>query len=366
MSQLPTAIRKAAVLVGALDDRSAEALLNQMGPEMAAKVRSALVELDDIAADEQQAVIAEFLRGGSREDCQTDISEGVELDESLLRRIEQPAGETAGRANPPATDCFEFLRRISSRHIAQVMRREQPQTIAVVVSRLDAAQAAQLLEALPSDLATDVLEKMAWLVEPSTEVLADLEQQLRRDLAPYSRGGAARTQSLSNLSTVLGAMDAASRSRVLERLAERDQALSRKLGFEQPTGGRNGGGFSGVTSFRYRLERPEPSPRRVAPLVDFDDFAAFSDETLRRVFAAADAKVVMLALTGADETLIARIVRQLPPRAAAAFRARLKNPGAVRIRDIESAQQQLADLARQLVEQGVISLPDSRHFAAAA
>jgi flagellar motor switch protein FliG len=64
--------------------------------------------------------------------------------------------------------------------------------------------------------------------------------------------------------------------------------------------------------------------------------------------------------------LIARIIRQLPRRAAAAFQARLKHPGAVRIRDIEIAQQQLADLARQLVEQGVISLPDSRHFAAAA
>jgi hypothetical protein len=197
-------------------------------------------------------------------------------------------------------------------------------------------------------------------------VLADLEQQLRRDLAPYSAGGAVRPQSLGNISAVLGAMDVASRARVLQGLAERDRTLSQELGYEQTYRGRTGGSDTGVTSFRYRLARPEPAQRRVAPLVDFDDFAAFSDETLRRVFAAADSKVVLLALTGADDALIARIVRQLPSRAAAAFRARLKHPGAVRIRDIESAQQQLADLARQLVEQGVISLPDSRHFAAAA
>ena len=57
MSKLSPSIRKAAILVATLDDRAADTLLEQMGDEMAARVRSALVELDDIPAAEQQAVL---------------------------------------------------------------------------------------------------------------------------------------------------------------------------------------------------------------------------------------------------------------------------------------------------------------------
>ena len=59
---LPTTLRKAAILISTLDERSAEALLNQMDAEQAAKVRSALVELDNIAQGEEQQVLAEFLQ----------------------------------------------------------------------------------------------------------------------------------------------------------------------------------------------------------------------------------------------------------------------------------------------------------------
>ena len=60
--QLSPSLRKAAVLISALDEPTAERILQQMGADDAAKVRSALVELDDIPAEEQQQVLAEFLQ----------------------------------------------------------------------------------------------------------------------------------------------------------------------------------------------------------------------------------------------------------------------------------------------------------------
>src|SRR5215471_6132775 len=58
---LSPALRKVAVLVSALDADAADAVLAQVGVEDAAKIRSALVELDDISSDEQQEVLAAFL-----------------------------------------------------------------------------------------------------------------------------------------------------------------------------------------------------------------------------------------------------------------------------------------------------------------
>jgi flagellar motor switch protein FliG len=208
---------------------------------------------------------------------------------------------------------------------------------------------------------------MAWLVEPTDDVLQVLAQQLRHNLEPHLNCARGRAQSLAGLHAVLNAMDHAARARVLEGLASRNRSLSRHLGHQAASNPPPASSSSqDVVSFRYRLERPDDRPRRVDSLVDFDDFAAFGDPAICRIFAAADPQVVLLALTGADEALLARILRQFPPRDAARLRARLNHPGPVRLRDIEAAQEQLADLARRLAEQGVIELPVTRHFAAAA
>jgi flagellar motor switch protein FliG len=374
MTQLPTAIRKAAILVSTLDDQAADALLAQMGDEMAARVRNAMMELADIDTGEQQAVLAEFLRGGNKSNSAADAaslsgSGGVEFDESLLARIDEPSRSTPSAASPASrqgSNPFDFLADAPPRSVAEILAREQPQTIAVVVSRLSPDLAAQLLESLPPALATDALERMAWLDEPAAEVLADLAHQLRCALAPYLRVGAERSQALAGLHAVLGAMDHSSRTRVLSGLAARNRSLSRQLGHPHSAAARTPvESEPEVISYRYRLARPDECQRHMT-LVDFDDFTTFSDETIRRILAAAEPQMVLLALTGADESLLARILRQLPPRAAATLRTRLNHPGAVRLRDIEAAREQLADLARRLAEQGVVVLPGSRHFAAAA
>ncbi|MDX1947348.1 MAG: FliG C-terminal domain-containing protein [Pirellulaceae bacterium] len=371
MPERPAAIRKAAILVTALDERSAESLLGQMGTEMAARVRNAMMELDDIPAAEQEAVLAEFLRGklgrpAADEGVELELSSQVEPARSVDRNLEHPSA--ASTESPDSAGHFGFLATVPPRQVAEALSREQPQTISVVVAQLEAAVAAQILESLAPDLATDVLERMAWLDEPADDVLQVIEQQLRRTLAPWlagDRGG----KGLAGLQAVLGAMDQSARGRVLAGLAQKNRSLSKQLGAaadDRPTAGHS------VASFRYRLAAPEfpaqsryPQASDDSSLVDFDDFAALEDDALRRIFAAADPEVALLALTGADEALLSRITRQLPARGAAALRSRLNHPGAIRLRDIELARQHLADLARQLAAEGRIVLPGSRHFAAA-
>jgi flagellar motor switch protein FliG len=83
MTQLSPAIRKAAVLVSTLDERAADALLDQVPAETAARVRRALMELGDVPAEEQQAVLAEFFQGGKvapRSAEHHNDDPGVELD----------------------------------------------------------------------------------------------------------------------------------------------------------------------------------------------------------------------------------------------------------------------------------------------
>jgi flagellar motor switch protein FliG len=372
MNKLSPSIRKAAILVSTLDDRAADALLEQMGDEMAARVRSALVALEEIPAEEQQAVLTEFFAGNRPAAASVRSGDArVELDISLVPRIDEPA--PAEPTSRPDQRPFAFLEDVPPHETARVLARESAQTAAVVMVQLEARLAAELLESLPADLATDALERMAWLDEPAADVLADIERQLRLELAPQLPPHK-RPDSLTGMQALLGAMDADARDRVLAGLGQRNVRLARQLGYVRDD--------SKTAVTRYRVERLSNDTRvnpphreanasrspvkHPAPLVEFDDLLTLSDEALRRVFAAADPKVVLLALTGAPEALLARILGQLPAADAATLRKRLNHPGAMRLSDIETAQEQLAAVARRLAEEGAIVLPSSRHFAAAA
>jgi len=334
MPPLSPTLRKAAILISALDDRTADALLDQIGPQDAAKVRSALVAAGDIPADEQEAVLAEFLqtKGGAAAD---DVA--LEIDPARPESAPQhAAGPT--HAESTAAGPLAFLCEVAPQALARVLRTEQPQAVAVVVSSLSAELAAELLERLPQELATDALERLAWLDEPAAEALADLARTLRQQLGPHLGSAAANRQSRAHQNAIRTAL----------------AARRRQVGPSLP-----------VSIERYRLESAVESVQP-AGLVEFNELAQFDEESLRRVFAAADPQLALVALTGADERLVARILRSLPSGDAAVLRQRLEHPGPIRLREIEHARQSLSAIAARLARAGEITLPQSIRFAAAA
>lgn len=362
MHRLSPSIRKAAILVSTLDERAADALLAQMGDEAAARVRSAVVALDDIPAAEEQTVLAEFIAGqASPAKVEANDDPGVELD--VLLSDQDSANNSNQVSVVDQLGPFAFLQSVPPQETARLLTCEGAQTIAAVMAQLDPQLAAQLLESLPAELATESLERMASLDDPSPDALAEIAEHLRHELMPFAYTEQ-RPASLAGLHTLLAAMDENARDRVLSGLRLRNARLAHQLGYEHRT--------SGPT--RYRVESlaselPAALPRRSAlpaPFIEFEDLLTLSDDALRRVFAAADPKIVLLALTGAPELFLARIIRQLPSADAATLRKRLNCPGPVRLSDIAAAQEALADVARRLAESGAIVLPGSRHFAAAA
>src|SRR5262249_4179694 len=149
-----------------------EAILQQMSDDDGAKVRRALVELDDIPPDEQRQVLAEFLReqGAPAWAAMTDDDVALEIDPAIEAAAAPMTAPTAPAA--PAGDelPFEFLRHVDAKAIAVVLHHEQPQTVAVVVAHLPPGHAAAVLEELPAPLATEALERTAWLDEIALEV----------------------------------------------------------------------------------------------------------------------------------------------------------------------------------------------------
>jgi flagellar motor switch protein FliG len=385
MKPLSPSLRKAAVLISALDEATADALLAQMGPDEAAKVRRALVELNDIPGEEQQQVLADFFQrqGLSRpeynnrsDDVSLELSSAGEQIEATTTADDSDKTSAVAESHLASASPFDFLQQIAPQSLAAVLSREHPQTVTVIIAHLPPEQAADLLEQLPTSLATSALERMASLHELAPEVMSDLARALRDQLTPLFNKPGVKPPSLDRLGAVLEAMDYRQRERVLLQLSERNAALLGHLGLS----GAASTTFKPkpkIAAFRYRLASDVATIKWAdqlgsshghverTVLVTFEDFPSLDNSSLKTIFAAADPQIVLLALTAADAALVTRILSQLPAAEAAVVQQRLEHPGPIRLREIEQARQELAAIASRLAREESIPLPVSARFAAA-
>jgi flagellar motor switch protein FliG len=404
-------LRKAAILIDSLDQQAADALLDQMEPPQADRVRRALLSLGDVAEDERDLVIAQFL--GRREapsvqperpDSAMDDS-GIEIDESLAARFVTDDREVEEEPPPPPSPAmrFQFLGEADGEMIVPFLRDENPQAIAVVLAHLPPERAADVLSRLAPALQAEVVRRIVHLDATSPEVLRDVEQELGSRLFDQLQKLRRRTAGVTAMRQILGATDVSNRQNLLAILAGNDTAMAEQLlasyGQDEspPTsesvagrsgagrdrtaagaatfGGSHGHATAGKGTNRREADPPTmtkhpPNPARDPgpttndtprpPTFKFDDLARLSDDALTAVFAPVAVDLAELALVGADEQLVRRVLRRMPAAKATAINARLRRLGPMRLSDVERAQQEIARIADRLVRCGRIEPAGSR------
>lgn len=379
-------LRKAAILVSSLDTQSADALLDEMPAEDAARVRNAILELGDIDPREQQQIMKEFVRHNPQRTA--DRSSGVELDPSLLAKIHDPSAAApaspAEAASPSSVPPFAFLAQIEAEELARVLVREHPQTAAIVISHLSPSRAADVLRRFPAGLQSMTLIRIARLESLAPDVIRDIEHEMQSWFATRrQRQEPVQEQGVATIRAILDAASSTERQQLLTELARQDQSLAQHFGTAPesslPTSAVEGGSAWPVspdaqtTGGEYdewsSLEFPiapveEPKPQR-RPL-EFADLEKLDDAALAQILRVSSPQTALLALAGASHDFVQRIRRQLSPREAALFERRLQQLGPIRLDDIERAQLRLADTAQQLIDAGEIAMPPIERFAVAA
>lgn len=351
-------LRKAAILVSALDPAAADQLLDQMGEQQAARVRHAVMELDDVDAAEQEAILAEFFGQPAAPD---NLDNGVELAISSSS-LSQPAKRT-GSEEP--THRFEFLHHAASGDLARGLRHEHPQLIAIVVAYLSAEKSAELLGYLPSELREEVLNRLAELDDADAEVIAELEQSLQRMFAGAKRQQRRSGPRHDHLQAILGHLRLNSPGVVAERPLRTTAG-----GFSSASRPLNNY-VSGPAASIVRPSLGSSASRGEAdstalPTIAFEQLLSLGAEEFFAVFEEADPRVVMLALAGAPRRLFERYLAQFSTARALEFERHLEQLRPLRLRDVEAAQKQLAILAGRHRQTAESAAEKSRRFAAAA
>jgi flagellar motor switch protein FliG len=323
-------IRKAAILVSSLDRAAADRLLEQMTPEQARAVRDAVIDLGDIAPEDQRRIVDEFFR--VRPLVPDPHPAGIELDGQLARQWSHGAGEpspepawedpreTPADEGPP----FRFLREAEAEKLVRILRGERPQTVALVLSHLSPEQAGRVLVRFAPADQTEIVRRLVDLEETDPGVLREVEDAIQSRLSEQVQMHRRRVAGISAVAGIIEASGGHVASEILENLACHDRQLADRLG-------------------------PEP--------VEFDDLAALDDRSLGAVLAEVEPELLMLALVGAPPVLIGRLLRPLSEREARRVRRQLDHLGPTRLSDVETARRELAELARRLAAAGRVRLP---------
>lgn len=390
--------RKAAILIDTLDLQSADALLDQMNEELAAQIREAVMDLRDVDPAERDRIVQQFM-GGPKTPAD-DLADGVELDPSLVTKLASRPDEPVANIVEDSAP-FRFLHETTGESLAALLQHEHPQTVAVVVSNLPSARAADMVGRLSPDLQADVLSRVADLDETDPEIIQEIEREIQTSLESELRMTQRRTAGVAAVRSILEAADTIDRDVILSNLSRHDTRLAAQIDPRRPDVikqtetkiaeklvpdvaankskvAKQSFAYSRVKSDSRSGVRPTSDDEmpRVVPKrrdasrnkieVSFEDLANVDDGVISQILRAADPSMTILALTGAKPQFVDRIMRKLPSREAKQLRIQMQTTGPLRLSDVDHAQKYLADLAASLAAEGKIRLAVFPRFAAAA
>jgi flagellar motor switch protein FliG len=308
-------VEKAAAFLSLIGEDSATQIFKHLDPLDLARVIPMMAkvkippELADVVLKDFCDKTGSVMRGVDEEYIKDVLVKafGQESAKKLIDKIESGAS------------AFDVLRWLDTGAIANMLSREHPQTIAIILAHLEPTQAAEVMAKLPENLKIDVSLRIASLDQISPTILNDLEDVLQSQLQSYTRGK--KIGGIRTVSEILNQMDRASEDLILKNIEEKDQILAdeiRKLMFT------------------------------------FDDLIMIEDKGIQMVLKEITTDDLSLALKMAADELKAKIFKNMSQRAVNILKEEIEAKGAVKISDVEKAQMNIVRVARRLEEEGKI------------
>ncbi|WP_291983023.1 flagellar motor switch protein FliG [Luteitalea sp.] len=316
-------VRKAAILTVLLGEHASGELFNHLNEEEIELIAREVALLGPVPAATATEVLEEFHQMWKAAEYVT--KGGVEYASKLLVKSLGP--DLAKRVLDRVVKTFESsmaftgLEKADPQQLSKFIQSEHPQTIALILAHLKPGPAAQLMQSLPEDLRVEVVTRMANLEEISPEVISRISSVIEQRLKSL---GASTHESYGGVRAVaelLNRIDRSISQPVLEAIESQTPDLA--------------------VSIRHLM-------------FVFDDLLHVDDNALREIVQRADKKVLTVALKGTSEDIRNRFFQNMSKRAVDMIREEIELLGAVRLREVEKAQQEVVGIARKLEEEGLL------------
>ena len=309
-------VQKAAALLITLGPAAASQILKFFQEEEIEQITYEISRMSSLSNGVKETILAECYH-------MSFVSEGVstggmEYVRDMLSRAlgNQKAQEYLERIRIRTQGApFDFLDEADPAQLANTLKNEHPQTVALIVSHLKAAKAAALIANLDEHLQGEVANRIAIMDRVSPDVIKEVENGIRNNLSSLLTQDYASSGGIPSLVSILHQVDRGTEKTIMDALDDRQPQVAEEV--------------------RQKM-------------FIFENITTLDDRAIQRILREVDNKDLILALKGASEDVQNLIFRNLSKRAADLLREDLAIMGPVRLRNVEEAQQKIVAVIRQL------------------
>lgn len=315
---------QAAILLMSLGEAEAAAVLQHMGAKDVQKIGQAMAALSDVTRDKVNYVVERFTG-----ELGTHTSLGVGADDYVRRVLVTALGEDKANGLIDRillgrnSKGLEALKWMEPRAVAELVRNEHPQIVAIVLAHLDSDQAAETLGMLPERSRSEVTLRIARLDGIQPAALKELDEIMEKQFSGGSNIKSSSVGGVKVAANILNLVDTATESDILSRITEADPALAEQI---------------------QEL------------MFVFDDLGDVDDRAIQTILREVSSDVLGTALKGADPRVRDKVLKNMSKRAGEMLVEDMEARGPVRVADVETAQKEILQVARRLADAGEIQL----------
>ena len=317
---------KAAMLMMAVGEENAAKMFALMDDDEIKEISQTMANLGSVNSNLIERLFAEFAEGISSTGSLVgnyDSTERLLLKVMNKERVDAIMEEIRG---PAGRTMWDKLGNVNEQVLANYLKNEYPQTVAVVLSKIKSEHAAAVLNLLPEGFAMEVVMRMLRMEAVQKEVLDDVERTLRNEFMS-NLARTSRRDAHEMMAEIFNGLDRQSEQRFLNALEERNRDAAERI---------------------KQL------------MFTFEDLSNLDPSGLQTLMRGIDKDKLALALKGCSEELRNLFFSNMSERAAKIMREDMSAMGPVRLRDVDEAQTTIVQAAKDLSAKGDIVLAENK------
>jgi flagellar motor switch protein FliG len=321
-----TGPQKASILMLSLGEEYCTRLFAMMHEDEIRELSLAMAQLGPVRADVVERIFAEFVEQlgasgtlvGGFDSTERLLQKAMPRDRAaqIMEEIRGPAGRTM----------WDKLANVNEAVLANYLKNEYPQTVAVVLSKVRPDHSARVLTLLPDSFAMEVIMRMLRMEAVQKEVLDGVEKTLRNEFMS-NLARSTRRDSHEMMAEIFNNLDRQAEQRFISALEERNR---------------------------------ESAERIKKLMFTFDDLQRLTPMAMQAVLRAVEKDKLPLALKGASDKLKDMFFKNLSERAARLMQDDMDALGPVKLRDVDEAQASIVATAKELAAQGAIEIGEGK------
>ena len=304
---------KAAILVQAMGQGRSKEILNGLSEEEREVISSHLSKMGTMPVDLAEKVAREFVEIASKpptRQIKGDIISGKELSQKI-----ETGDSTPGSAN------LQALQSLEVDHLAELIKDEHPQTIAIIIAHLKSDKASEVLSLMPEGMRTDIILRISELDKVISGMVEEIDKVFEDVLKNEKTTGTHKTGGVSQVAEILNQVDSISAELILSEIEE---------------------------------DNPELAAQIKQKMFVFEDLILVDDKGLQKLLRSVESKELAIALKAASEEVRQKILRNMSERAGEMLGEEIESLGAVRMKEVEDAQQKITRIIQDMEAKGEI------------